>query len=151
MSYRDPNAPASPARVAVIAALSVLALVIVVSVGVGGCAGLKAFKRAQARADANNRVAITKIEIRNQDQQAKVVAAQNGIVRAQAQQRYLAAVGVRQAQDEIRKTLTPLYVQWDAIQALLKLGATGRNNTVVYLPSGPAGVPLVTANGTTGK
>lgn len=150
MSYRDPQAP-SPLNVFVFGLLALLALVVVVGVGVGGCAGLKAFQRSQARADANNRVAITSINIRNEQQQARVVAAQNGIVRAQAYQRYLQAVGVREAQDEIRKTLTPLYVQWDSIQALLKLGESGHNNTVVYLPSGQAGLPTITAKAGTGK
>lgn len=141
----------SPYSVIVVSLLSVVAFLFVVGLGVGGCAGLKAFGRAQARADANNRVTLTKIQIRNQDQQAKVVAAQNGIVRAQAQQRYLQSVGVRRAQDEISKTLTPQYIQWDSIQALLKLGESGKNNTVVYMPAGQAGVPVITAQAQSGK
>jgi hypothetical protein len=110
--------------------------------GIAGCGAFKGWQRGQRRADARNRVQITKIEIQNQDQQAKVVNAQNGIVAAQAQQRYIQATGVRRAQDEIAKTLTPLYIQWDAIQALLKLGESGRNNTVVYLPSGQGRDPF---------
>lgn len=126
-------------------------LAVVIAISVGGCAGLKSFSRSQARADAHNKVSITAIEIQNQDQQAKVVAAQNGIVAAQAHQRYLQSVGVREAQDEIAKTLTPLYIQYEAIQAEMAIAKSGQNNTVVYVPSGNAGVPLITANASTGK
>lgn len=134
--------------------LIVLALFILVGAGVGGCAGLKAFSRAQARANANNQVAITAIQIRNQTQQAKVVAAQDAIVNAKAYQRYLDAVGVRRAQDEIAKTLTPIYVQYEMVKALLAIAQSGRNNTVVYIPSGAAGVaniPTLTAQTSQGK
>lgn len=127
--------------------LAVLAFIVVVFVlvaaGVGGCGLYKSWHRGQIRADAQNRVQITKIEIANQDQQAKVVAAQNGIVRAQAEQRYLEAVGIRRAQDEISRTLTPLYIQHEAIQAEEAIAKSGQNNTVVYVPSGNMGVPLV--------
>lgn len=111
--------------------------------GVVGCGAYKGWQRGQHRADAHNRVAITKIEIQNQDQQAKVIAAQNGIVYAKANQRYLEAVGIRKAQDEISRTLTPLYIQHEAIQAEEQIASSGQNNTVVYVPSGNMGVPLV--------
>lgn len=132
-------------------AIGIFLVFALIAGGIGGCGAYKGWQRGQRQADARNRVAITRIEIQNQDQQAKVVAAQNGIVQAQAHQRYLQAVGVRKAQDEISKTLTPAYIQWDSIQALLKLGESGRNNTVVYMPAGQAGVPTITAKASTGK
>jgi cell division protein YceG involved in septum cleavage len=79
--------------------------------------GCKAYNRYQTRADANNRVKVTQINIRTAQQQARVVNAQTQAVIAKANQRYQAAVGVRRAQDEIAKTLTPLYVQFEAIEA----------------------------------
>lgn len=124
-------------------AVIVLSLVIIVGLGIGGCAGIKAFNRAQRRADANNQVQVTKINIRNAQQQAKVVRAQNASVQARAEQRYLESVGVRRAQDEIAKTLTPLYVQHEAIQAQEAIAKSGRNNTSIYIPAGSNGVPLV--------
>jgi succinate dehydrogenase/fumarate reductase flavoprotein subunit len=109
---------------------------------IGGCAGTKAFNRSQKRADANNRVKVTSINIRNAQQQAKVVRANNARVAAEAQQRYISSTGIRRAQDEISKTLTPLYVQWEAIQAQFRL-ANSPTHTQVYIPSGANGVPIV--------
>lgn len=156
MSYRDytPNQPSQPIsllRVAGWAALVIgiitLAIVLIVLL----IAGLNAFGRAQARADANNQVAITKIHIRRELAQVKVVTADNGVVNAQAQQRYLAAIGIKRAQDEIAKTLTPLYNQFEEIQAQKAIATSGQNNTVVYVPAGQSGVPVITANAATGK
>lgn len=114
-----------------------------VAASVGGCAGIKAFERGQRRADAHNAVQITDIQVQNQRRYAEVIRAHNATVTAQAEQRYLEAVGIRKAQDEISKTLTPFYLQHEAIQALQSVANSGRNNTVVYVPSGANGVPLV--------
>src|SRR4051812_31213680 len=117
------SAPSLGSAIGWIAAI-VVTVVLVCAVGVGGCAGMKSFHRSQARADANNNVKITAINIRNAQQQARVVAAQDATVKAQADQRYIAAVGVKRAQDEIAKTLTPLYVQFEAVQAQLKMASS---------------------------
>lgn len=121
-----------------------------------GCvAGFSAFGRWQDRNDAhnkaniaivaaNNKVQVTAIEIQNQAQQVKVAQQQADI-------RYQQAVGIRKAQDEVAKTLTPLYVQFEMVQALQALGASGKNNTVVYVPAGSGGVPVITAGAGTGK
>ena len=45
--------------------------------------------------------------------------------------------------DEIAKTLTPLYVQFEMTDALKQIAKSGKNNSVVYLPSGANGIPLV--------
>jgi hypothetical protein len=90
-----------------------------------GCyAGWKSFHRYQVRADAHNtaRAELLKVEA----------------VKARAEQRYQESIGIKRAQDEINSTLTPLYVQHEAIQALERSGAA-----TVYIPSGPQGVPLV--------
>jgi hypothetical protein len=128
-----------------------VAIVLILALSLGGCSVVRGFGRSQARADANNQVQITTINIRRAQQQARVTAAQDATVKAQAYQRYLGSVGIREAQNEISSTLTPLYVQWEAIQAEEDIATSGQNNTVVYVPSGNAGVPLITANAGTGK
>jgi hypothetical protein len=127
--------------VVLVAALFVIAALIAASIG--GCSVIRNWHRGQVRADANNKVQITHILIRNAQQRARVVKAQNASVRAKAEQRYLQSVGIRRAQDEIAKTLTPLYIQHEAIEAQLAVATSGKNNTVVYVPSGANGVPMV--------
>ncbi|MFG3287332.1 hypothetical protein ACGF3G_00720 [Streptomyces sp. NPDC048179] len=130
-------------RIAVIAVSSVA----VVALFVGLIAGGKAFFRNQAMADARNqaqialvharnKVAVTEIEIKNQNQRIQVT-------KQQAQIRYQEAVGLREAQDEVAKTLTPLYVQFEYAKALESIAKSGKNNSVVYIPTGNGGVPLV--------
>lgn len=126
--------------------LIVAALFVVGAALVGGCSGYNSWHRGQLRADANNRVKVTAINIRNAQQQAKVVQAQDATVQAQADQRYIAAVGIRKAQDEVGKTLTPLYVQFEAVQAQLAM-AHSQNHSVIYVPSGTNGTPVITENG----
>lgn len=130
----------SPVRAVVTIAV---ALLLIVALGVGGCSSAKSWGRYQKRADANNAVKVTSINIRKAAQQARVVRAQNAAVTAKAQQRFLEAVGIRRAQDEISSTLTPYYLQHEAIQAQEKMAASGRNNTSIYIPAGANGVPLV--------
>ena len=92
--------------------------------------------RSQALLDAQNKVAVTEIEIQNQAQNIQVT-------QQKAQIRYQEAVGIRKAQDEISSTLTPLYVQFEMVDALKEIAKSGQNNTVVYIPSGNNGIPLV--------
>jgi len=106
---------------------------------VGGCGGYKEFNRYQKRADAKNRTLVVKQEIKTAQQQAEVVHAQNAAVRAKAEQRVIEAEGIRKAQDLISKTLTPLYVQHEAIKAQ----ENDRQGDRTYIPVGPQGVPLV--------
>jgi len=106
----------------------------------GGVAGCKSFQRYQKRADANNNVKITNINISKAQQQARINRAQIAAVKAEAQKRIAEAHGIRVAQDLISKTLTPLYVQHEAIQAQK---ATAGGDRTIYIPVGPQGVPLV--------
>jgi hypothetical protein len=121
-------------------------LVVILAMCVGGAAGCKSYNRAQKRADANNAVKVTAINIRRAQQEAKIVAAQDATVRAQADQRLIKARGIKKAQDEIQSTLTPLYVQFEAIEAQRAIATSGRNNTVIYVPAGTNGTPLITQN-----
>jgi PBP1b-binding outer membrane lipoprotein LpoB len=117
----------------------VVATVLIGVLFVGGCSGAKAWERAQKRADANNAVKVTHILIRRAQQQAQIVHAQNAAIRAKAEQRVIEAEGIRKAQDLISATLTPLYVQHEAIKAQMN----DRQGDRTYIPVGPQGVPLV--------
>jgi hypothetical protein len=112
----------------------IVALVLILAMGV--TIGFRSIGRTQARADAVNRVKISTIEIRNQEQRVEI-AKQKAEIRLQD------AIGVREAQDEIAKTLTPLYVQFEMVEALKAIAASGSNNSVVFIPSGANGIPLV--------
>lgn len=116
-------------------ALAATALLLCFVLLFGGVAACKSFGRYQKRADANNNVKVTAIQIRNQEQRVK-------IAKQKAEIRFQTSKGIRRAQDEIAKTLTPAYLQWEAIQAQLAM-ASSKNTTFVYIPSGANGVPLV--------
>jgi regulator of protease activity HflC (stomatin/prohibitin superfamily) len=62
--------------------------------------------------------------------------------RAKAQIREAEADGIAKAMDTINQKLTPLYVQYEAIQAQGKM-VNSPNHTEVYIPVGPMGVPVV--------
>jgi hypothetical protein len=126
------------------AGLGIVALFLAVVLLVGGCAGAKSYSRYQKRADAENNVKVTAINIRKAQQKAKIVAAQDATVKAQADQRLIKARGIKRAQDEIQSTLTPLYVQFEAIEAQKAIATSGRNNTVIYVPAGTNGTPVIT-------
>lgn len=130
--YTDPT-PGSVAKwiAVVLGTLTTILFVIILVIW-----GMKGFSRTQARADARNAVAISKIEIDNQAQRIQV-AKQKAEIRLQE------AVGIREAQTEIAKTLTPLYVQFEMVDALKQIALSGNNSSVVYIPSGANGIPLV--------
>lgn len=98
--------------------------------------------RQQALYDARNVSTINSIKI-SQTKQLVEVAKQT------AQIRFENAVGVRKAQDEISSTLTPLYVQFEMTAALQAIAKSGRNSTVIYIPTGDSGVPLVSTTNPT--
>lgn len=93
-------------------------------------------KRDQALKNERNLTTINDIKIAQTEQLVKVE-------RQKAAIRLADAIGIRKAQDEISKTLTPLYIQHEAIQSQEKTAASGRNNTIIYVPSGQSGVPIV--------
>lgn len=124
--------------------LIVISIILFVALSVGGVAGCRSFNRYQKRADANNSVKVTNINIRKAQQQARIVHAQNAATQARAEQRAIEAHGIRKAQDIISQTLNPLYIQHEAIQAQKAIATSGRNNTVIYVPSGTNGTPVIT-------
>lgn len=138
-------------RLTVAALLLIGTVAALIAVIVGIVAGCNAYGRSNARSDAHNKanialvkarnnVQVTQIEISNQAQRVKVAE-------QQAEIRLENAKGIREAQDEISKTLTPLYVQFEMIQALEDIAKSGKNSSVVYIPAGANGVPLVSGIG----
>jgi hypothetical protein len=117
---------------------AVLTVVLLVGVGVGLSAALKAYSRAEERADAENRVTLTHIGINRAKQEARITRAQIEATEADAEKRVAEAVG----KNEIASTLTGHYLQYEAIQAQKAVATSGRNNTLIYVPSGFNGVPL---------
>lgn len=106
-----------------------ITLVLLAILTVGGC---REFNRYQKRANAKNEISVAEYN-------AKTVRAQIKATEARAEKRIVEARGIRTAQDLIAKTLTPLYVQHEAIQAQMHGGGGDRT----YIPVGPQGVPLV--------
>jgi len=60
----------------------------------------------------------------------------------EAERKVIEAEGIAKAQEIINKTLTPAYLQHEAIKAQMKM-ADSPNHTTVYIPSGDNGIPLV--------
>lgn len=67
---------------------------------------------------------------------------QKQIMKKDAEIRIEEARGIAQAQKIINETLTPNYLQHEAIQAQLKM-AESPNHTTVYIPVGTNGIPLI--------
>jgi hypothetical protein len=115
-----------------IALFSLLAVIVIVVLCFGFVALGKSFQRYQKRADANNRVQVSEIEIKNQEQRVL-------IAKQQAEIRHQEAIGIRAAQDEIAKTLTPAYLVHELTQAMRESGAD-----LIYIPTNPeTGLPIV--------
>jgi len=122
--------------------VSSITLLITVGGSFGLMAGCKAFNRYQARADAQNEVEVTETKIHVAEQQALVNRAEIEATKAEAEKKYQESIGIKNAQVEINKTLTPLYVQHEAINAQLAM-ADSPNHTIIWAPSGSNGVPSV--------
>jgi hypothetical protein len=104
----------------------IVGLALIVLLLIGGAFGCQGY----------NQVKVTAIQIQNQQQRVK-------IAKQQAQIRYQNAIGIKRAQDEIQKTLTPLYVQFEMVDALKEIAQSGKNNSLVYIPVGANGIPLI--------
>jgi regulator of protease activity HflC (stomatin/prohibitin superfamily) len=72
------------------------------------------------------------------------------IERKERTKREVQAQGIANAMEIIRGQLSPMYVQHEAIEAQ-KLMVGSPNHTVVYIPSGPMGVPLTGTFNSTGR
>lgn len=102
--------------------------------GLYGFAGFaKNFSRHQRLADERNQVQVNEIQIQ-QTKQLVQVAQQKADIKVQE------AYGIAKSQEIINNTLTPLYLQHEAIQA-----QESQSNKIIYVPSGNQGIPLVNA------
>ena len=86
-------------------------------------------------ADAQNRKIATETQL--QAKQFEI-----DIATKDAQKRIEEAKGIAQAQTIINASLTPLYLQHEAIKAQEAM-ANSPNHTTVYIPSGSSGIPLI--------
>ena len=117
-------------------ALSIIFFIMfLVIISVGGAFGCAAYNRYQKRADANNNVKVTSIARRNAVQRVDVAKIENEL-------KHQEAIGQRKANVEIASKLTPLFVQYEALQAMVEAAHSGAA-TIIYYPVGANGVPLV--------
>lgn len=96
----------------------------------------KNFHRSQRLQDERNKVSINEIKIRQTGQLVKVE-------QQKAEVRIAEAEGISKSQAIIKSTLTPAYLQYLAISAQ-KDQINSPNHTIIYIPTGSNGVPLVT-------
>lgn len=75
-------------------------------------------------------------------QDLQAAATEVEIEKKKAERRIVEAQGIATATQIIQQKLTPLYIQHEAIEAQ-KMMANGSNHSVVYIPVGKSGVPLV--------
>ena len=111
------------------------AILLVIALIVGVVFGVPAFFRYQDRQNETNQITLNELAIQ-QTQQLVSVEKQKAEIREQE------AIGIAASQKTINATLTPLYIQHEAIQAQEKM-ANSPNHTEIYIPSGANGVPLV--------
>lgn len=97
--------------------------------------GLRNYSRGQKLADERNQVQVNDIQI-SQTQQLVQVQKQKAQIKIEE------AKGIAEAQRIINQSLTPLYLQHEAIQAQEAM-ANSPNHTTIYIPSGQNGIPLV--------
>lgn len=116
---------------------SIMGVLLVIGLIFGLAFGCPAYNRYQARANANNKVKTNHIKIRFFDQQKR-------IEKQKADIRVIHAIGIRKSQDHIAATLTPLYVMFEQTEALKAIAMSGKNNSVVFVPTNPTnGLPIV--------
>jgi hypothetical protein len=114
-----------------LAGIAIFGMVTMILFGLGF--GIKSYARYQKRADAQNQVAVNEIQIR-QTKQLVEVQKQKALIKIAE------AHGIEEAQRIINNTLTPLYLQHEAIQA-----QESQSNKIIYVPSGNQGIPIVNA------
>lgn len=125
MNFRDEH-PSVVIVPIVVVTLFVLAWIGFLTLSFG-----KNFSRTQRLADERNQVQINEIQIQQTKQLVQVQE-------QKAQIKVAEAHGIADAQKIINDTLTPLYLQHEAIQA-----QKSQSNKIIYVPSGNQGIPLV--------
>jgi len=97
--------------------------------------GLPSYGRYQRLQNEHNQTSVNDIQIAQTQQLVKVQQQKAQIQIAQA-------IGIAKAQEIIKSTLTPAYLQYEAIEAQ-KAEINSPNHTIIYVPSGANGIPLV--------
>lgn len=92
---------------------------------------LPAYSRYQRLANERNGIQVNEIQIQQTKQLVQVQ-------QQKAQIKIAEAYGIAESQRIINGTLTPLYLQHEAIQA-----QESQSNKIIYVPSGNQGIPLV--------
>lgn len=140
---RNELRPLSTKRI-VVGAIGIVVAIFLIFVVLGpGCAE---YNRYQKRQDAHNAVSVTRVEIQKAEEEAKVNRAQVKATEAEAEKKVAESVGLKKAQVEINKSLTPLYVQHEYVQALEDI-AHSPSNTIEFIPVGQNGIPIVQPTG----
>lgn len=111
----------------------IVGLLLIVGCIYGLSAFGKSYGRYQRLADERNQIQVNEIQIQ-QTKQLVQVAQQNADIKVQE------AYGIAKSQEIINGTLTPQYLQHEAIQA-----QESQSNKIIYVPSGNQGIPLVNA------
>lgn len=132
----NPSAP-PVGRYIFYVAVVILMLVALLFGSVAGCAS---YNRYQRRANVAN-------EIHVQNQQLALYALKIKQAIKLAQVKKETAVGQKLANEQIAKRLTPIFVQYEMIEALKDIAASGRNNSIIYIPTGANGIPLIAPAG----
>lgn len=123
-----------------LAVTAFFALVLAIAMILGLAFGCKSYSRYQKRADVNNQIHIQQRQLKLYDLKVK-----QAIKLAEVKKQ--TAIGQKEANQEIAKRLTPMFIQFEMIEALKSIAASGKNNSVIYIPSGANGVPLVSISG----
>lgn len=93
------------------------------------------YTRSQRLANERNQVQVNDIQIAQTHQLVQVE-------QQKAQIRIVQAGGIAKSQQIIAGSLTQAYLQYEAIEAQ-KSEVNSQNHTIIYIPSGSNGVPLV--------
>lgn len=111
-------------------------VILVIVLGINYAAhAIPNYNRSQRLKNENNQTQVNDIQIAQTAQLVKVQEQKAEIQVAQAK-------GIAESQDIIKSTLTPAYLQYEAIEAQ-KSEVNSQNHTLIYIPSGSNGVPLV--------
>lgn len=120
------------AKVTNIVFASIAGLILIV---IGLMYGIPSYSRSQTLKNERNQTTVNDIQIAQTQQLVKVQTQKAQIAIEEAK-------GIAESQRIIQNTLTPLYIQYLAIQAQ-KDQVNGQNHTIIYVPSGNNGIPLV--------
>jgi uncharacterized iron-regulated membrane protein len=144
--YNDPTSK----KTAFYAAITAVSILVIAAVLLGGVFAVKAVSRYQKVQDTKNFVKTSQMEANNQTTLNEIQISQTKqliqVENQKAEIRVAEAKGIAESQKIINASLTPLYLQHEAINAQIQM-ANSPNHTQVYIPVGDNGIPLVRTTG----